>query len=293
MESLESDQELVIQADYILAIVPPRNALATAQRIADACKSSDTSTKRRKVEGLEGLQARRKPFYIDLNAIPARLSREISDLLSNSSVATSSSPVTSEFCHFLDGGIIGLPPSQDPSSGSWKKPSLVISGSPQLPPTFTKLSEVLNMKLISDKIGAASTLKLMFASLTKGLTALSILSFSTAQQESLLPELLEHLQEFSPQAAAMAVQGVSAMPSKAYRWIDEMQGIGEAMDTEGKWKKVGSSVFDGIAEVYRTIAEETPLGEKKMDGHKRERSAEDVAQIVAESLEKLSKRKTK
>lgn len=69
-----------------------------------------------------------------------------------------------------------------------------------------------------------------FAALTKGLTALSILSFSTAQRESLLPELLDHLDAYSPHTAAFAHAGGVGMSPKAYRWVDEMRGIGETLD---------------------------------------------------------------
>jgi hypothetical protein len=186
-------------------------------------------------------------------------------------------------CHFIDGGIIGGPPSQDAATQEWKKPSVVISGSVEFPSTFASLSETLNMKLVSPKIGAASTLKLTFASLTKGLTALSILSFSTAQAENVLPELLQHLDAYSPHTAALSKKGVTGMPPKAYRWVEEMRGIGEAFDTEGHWDGVGGSVYDGIAEVYRTVAEETVLGEEKVGQRSRGKTVEDVAKILAES----------
>ena len=134
-------------------------------------------------------------------------------------------------CHYIDGGIIGTPPSNISTTtsgssassdyGAWKKPSLVISGDVELPATFPRLADTLNMKLVSSRIGAASTLKLSFAALTKGLTALSILSFSTAQQESLLPELLQHLEEYAPSHASMAGKGMSTM-----REMEREYGLG-------------------------------------------------------------------
>ena len=274
IESLPSDQDLVVQSDYILSIVPPRDALATARRIADACKLSDTATKRESIEDPDGLPSRRKPYYVDLNATSAQLSSEVGSLF-----ADSSSP-SSVLCHFLDGGIIGAPPSPN-QDGNWKKPSMVISGSVDLPPSFGKLAETLNMKLVSPRIGAASTLKLSFAALTKGFTALSILSFSTVQRESLLPELLEHLEEYSPPIASIAGKGVIGMAPKAYRWVDEMRGIGETLDTEGCWDGLGENVYGSFAEVYRKIAEETVLGEERVGNRERGTTVEDVADIIA------------
>ncbi|KAL2216664.1 6-phosphogluconate dehydrogenase [Thermoascus aurantiacus ATCC 26904] len=264
IEDLPSDQNLVIQSDYILSIVPPRDALATARRISTACQLPDTMARRAEVPDHEGLGTRPKPCYIDLNAIPARLAREIASTFSPASTSPSNDDGT-VLCQFLDGGIIGAPPSQDSQSKSWQKPSLV----------------TLNMKIISATVGSASTLKLSFAALTKGLTALAILSFATAEKEEILPELLEHLEEYSPHTAALCTRGVTGMPPKAYRWVEEMRGIGEAFDAEGSWRGLGESVFGAFAEVYRTVAEETVLGQEKVGKRRRGTTVADVAQIMA------------
>ena len=294
IETLSSDEELVILSDYILSIVPPKDALATARRVARACKLSSSRAKRQGIEDTDGLEVRRHPYYVDLNAISGRLSAEVGSLFvetpSESPSSVSGPGPASVVCHYLDGGIIGPPPSNISTTtscssassdyGVWKKPSLVISGDVDLPATFPRLADTLNMKLVSSRIGAASTLKLSFAALTKGLTALSILSFSTAHQESLLPELLQHLEEYAPSHASMAGKGVIGMAPKAYRWVDEMRSIGEAFDTEGCWDGVGAEVYDSFAEVYRTMAEDTALGGEKVGKRTRGTTVEDAAEII-------------
>lgn len=245
--------------------MPPRDALATARRISEACELPDTVAKRESIKDPDGLPTRRRPYYVDLNATPARLASEVGSLFAD--------------CHFLDGGIIGPPPSQN-ADGSWKKPSLVISGTVDLPPSFPQFAGTLNMKLVSPRIGAASTLKLTFGALTKGLTALSILSFSTAERESLLPELLQHLEEYAPPIAAIAGKGVAGMAPKAYRWVDEMRGIGETLDHAGSWGGIGEEVYGSFAEVYRQIAEETELGEETVGNRMRGTTAEEAVDII-------------
>lgn len=277
IEALPSDQELVVQADYVLSIVPPRDALAIAQRIAAACQQPDTSTKRDALEDVNDRPSRSPLYLLELNATPPRLAEEMASLFETADAEATSKPAR---CHFLDGGIIGGPPS--PTDGQWKKPSVVLSGAVDLPSTWAALAAVLNLKLVSERIGAASTLKLSFAALTKGLTALSILSFSTAQRESLLPELLDHLQQYSPHTASLARAGVIGMSPKAYRWVDEMRGIGEAFDREGGWDGVGSSVYGGIADIYRTVAEDTLLGQERVGARQRGTSVEDAAQLIAQ-----------
>ncbi|KAJ5435979.1 Dehydrogenase multihelical [Penicillium cf. griseofulvum] len=279
IETLPSDQALVIQADYVLSIVPPRNAVATAGRIAEAYAQPSTGSLREVLEDVESKPKRSKLYYLELNAVPARLVSEMAAQFDEPTTATDSG----RGCHFLDGGIIGGPPSQSTQDGSsWKKPSVVVSGVVDLAPAFATLAAVLNIKLVSPRIGAASTLKLSFAALTKGLTALSILSLSTARKESMLPELLALLEEHSPRTAALATNGVVAMSPKAYRWEDEMRGIGEAFDAEGGWNGVGADVYGGFAEIYRTIAEDTVLGEERVEHRVRGMTVEDAAQIIAE-----------
>ncbi|KAJ5093190.1 Dehydrogenase multihelical [Penicillium angulare] len=294
IEALPSDQELVIQADYILSIVPPRDALAIAERISGAYKQPDTATSREALEDVNGRPSRSPLYFLELNATPGRLAEEMAELfvmdITNATTSCSTEASTQP-CHFLDGGIIGGPPSRNTPDGKWKKPSIVLSGSVDLLPsstststtsTWAPLAEVLNMKLVSERIGAASTLKLSFAALTKGLTALSIMSFSTAARESLLPELLEHLQQYSPHTAALAQSGIIGMSPKAYRWVDEMRGIGEAFDREGGWDGVGSSVYGGFAEIYRGVAEDTILGQERVEARQRGTSVEDAATIIAQ-----------
>jgi len=168
----------------------------------------------------------------------------------------------------------------------------------------------LNMKILGPKIGQASALKSCFASLTKGMTALSILSFTTAHTCGVLKELQEHLAEFSPKALEMAQWGLVAMPPKAYRWVEEMRQINETFVEEGGFSgailsangsghngtphqgpdnvqinaRSAGGVFEGVAEIYRLIADDTVLGEERVEKRKRGTDAQDVAECVKEGI---------
>ncbi|KAJ5988705.1 Dehydrogenase multihelical [Penicillium waksmanii] len=282
IEAFPSVHELVVQADYILSIVPPRNAFATAERVAEACRQPETQSQRELLEDVNGQPSRSPLYFLELNATPARSAEEAATLFQTQTQDQDQAPRRFVPNIFLDGGIIGAPPTQRPD-GSWKRPSVVVSGTVEnsTPATFTELAKALNIKVVSERIGAASTLKLTFAALTKGLTALSILSFSTAEREAVLPELLAHLEEYSPATAGLARSGVVGMSPKAYRWEEEMRGIGETLDREGGWEGVGERVYGGIAEIYRTVAEETILGQERVGQRERGTSVEDAAQIIA------------
>lgn len=240
---LEQDGDIVDQADYILSIVPPRDALATAKRVVAA-----------KLE----LEKRRSPlYYVDLNAIAPRSARQIAEIFV---------PVT-EQVKFIDGGIIGGPPAPKPDSpGEWKKPSLVVSGPHSLHQDHSghgaSLASVLNMRHVADEIGPASGLKMCFASTTKGLTAIAIQSFTTASRLGVLDELREHLSNYSPKTGQLAEAGVKGMTTKAYRWVEEMRQIGETFEVDGGWEK-DAAIFPGAAALYDFVAGVEGVGGKK------------------------------
>ncbi|KAK5946802.1 hypothetical protein PMZ80_000945 [Knufia obscura] len=320
-----SDDDLLAQADIILSIVPPRDALATAKRVADACKSAAAARKDRK--GSDS-----SVMYIDLNAIsprtvakifplfhsvpetpPApstpslarRLTRTLSlagqQLQDSNSETPPPPPITIKF---LDGGIIGSPPSREKdkskdnadsassstsgdastSTTTWKRPSIPVSG-PHESILSPDLISTLNMKFVSDKIGTASALKACFASLTKGFTALSILSYTTAATCGVLPELKSHLDEFVPGLSERAERGMTGMPPKAYRWVDEMREIGKTFKSSGGMK-FGGELFDQVGEVYRFVSEDTVLGGERVGKRKRGTTVEDVAECVEEGVQR-------
>lgn len=79
---MDADQELVAQADYLLSIVPPWDAVSTAKRFTQAT-AGDVRDKDK-----EPL------FYIDLNAISPSRARTLEALLKDSPMM-----------RFLDGGV--------------------------------------------------------------------------------------------------------------------------------------------------------------------------------------------
>lgn len=287
--SVATDEDLVVQADIILSIVPPRDAVANARRILGACRSTSVTKRANRTPTLT---------YVDLNAISPRSAKTIASLVASDASTTPHRRRTSSFSFksdpeiqpipvkFLDGGIIGGPPSRQPDK-TWKRPSIVVSG-PRAHSLDEELSAILNLKHISDFIGPASALKACFASLTKGFTALSILSFTTASACGVLPELQQHLAEFNPAGGAAAARGLVSMPPKAHRWVDEMKEIGETFAEVGGFGEGlgGRAVFNGISEVYQFVAEGTELGREKTRTGKRGKTAEDVTKCMREGMRK-------
>ncbi|KAF4994188.1 hypothetical protein FGRMN_5962 [Fusarium graminum] len=275
VELLESDVDLVQWSSVILSIVPPKDAEAIATRITDALTSLDNP---------------KEIYFIDLNAIAPSTIKAIA-----SSIKASGAPV-----RFIDGSIIGSPPkaaASSPDTGKkpssdefpdWSRPSLPVSGPDSLTslPFGDKLVSVLNMKHISLEIGAASGLKMCFASLTKGFTAIATQSFTTAHNLGVLDALKDEIGGMSPAILTSAEKSVPSMPPKAYRWVREMEEIALTFNEEAGWDK---GMFEGAASVYKDIAENEILGSEKVGKRNRGTTLDDVAAAAAEGLQKKRK----
>ena len=230
-----SDGELVSKCDYILSIVPPRDAIATATRVIEALDSA-----------LEPRNGKGLLYYLDLNAISPSTAKIIAE-------SFNSSPVV-----FIDGGIIGGPPAppRDSTSNEWTRPGIPLSGPDTLgsaPQNGANLASTLNTKDVGPTIGSASGLKCCFAAISKGLIALALQSFSTASSLDVLPHLQSYLQLYNPRGGEAAEKGITGCSQKAYRWIEEMNQIGECFALDGGWSEQ-ANVFGQIAGVYESLA---------------------------------------
>jgi hypothetical protein len=156
IELFSTDEDIVSRADYILSIVPPRDAVATAKRVGEAFGK----TTRDQAERL---------YYLDLNAISPATAKVIAQLFSQNTLSQYEPDV-----RFMDGGIIGGPPAPSPNETSgWSRPGIPISGPEPLqraPVSGAHLADVLNTRWLGKDVGSASGLKCCFAALSKGCT---------------------------------------------------------------------------------------------------------------------------
>jgi len=189
IELVDTDTELVAQCDYILSIVPPRDAVITAGRIISALNSTPAPRP----------TSSHPLYFLDLNAISPSTARAIAASFESQTPAL----------RFVDGGILGGPPSLAADS-TWKRPGIPISGPHALstaPASGTQLADTLNTQHVSPTIGSASGLKCCFAALNKGIAALALQSFSTASSLDVLPHMQKYLEEYTPAVGQLAARG--------------------------------------------------------------------------------------
>ncbi|KAI8964382.1 6-phosphogluconate dehydrogenase C-terminal domain-like protein [Daldinia sp. FL1419] len=268
VELLNSDEALTQQCSVILSVVPPRDAVATAQRVVDAVSGPLRRTEDNPL------------YFADLNAVAPSSVKRIASLFNERL-----------YVRFIDGSILGGPPAPKGADGTeWALPRIPTSGPYQfsdIPEFGAKLAATLNTNHVSAEVGAASGLKMCFASFSKGFTSLAIQSFTTAHRLGVLPELQGELQALMPRHYEIAEKGVVGMAPKAYRWVAEMEEIARTLSEEAGFP---SDSFTGAAKVYRTVADDTVLGQEKIGKRKRGTTVEDVAAAVAEGLRTKQKK---
>ena len=132
-------------------------------------------------------------------------------------------------------------------------------------------------------MGRASGIKMCYASVTKGTSALHAAALITAEVMGLSEELLTEFSESQAQRLK-AMGGVNSLSAKAFRWIGEMREIAATYDQSG----VSPGFHQGAAEVFRLIAE-SPIGHERPETVDRTRSLEETVAIFAEEARRRSR----
>ncbi len=210
------DDALIDGADFFLSICPPGEAVALAQRVAPALT-----------------RARKKPIYVDCNAISPATAREIGAVLE----ATG--------CRYVDGGIIG-PPPQPNATGT----RVYVSGAAAH--EVAQLSGFgVPFPVLDGPVGAASALKMSYGGITKGFTAIAVAMVLGAARTGSAEALHAELEASQPQLLGWLTRQVPRMYPKAYRWVAEMEEIGHFLDNGTP----SGDMFASIARLYQDIAD--------------------------------------
>ncbi|KAG1864416.1 6-phosphogluconate dehydrogenase C-terminal domain-like protein [Suillus subluteus] len=218
-----SVDELVLKSDWILSILPPRDAVSFAEKIQE-------------VAAKHGSALPSPRTFVDCNAVNPETVKRIAALFAGTSIG------------FVDAGIIGGPPKGD------QNPTFYASAEDvRILDEFTALSKyglkVSPLKGEGVGVGDASALKMSYAGITKGTTGLytTMVLAAHASSPATADALMRELQTSQPILLDRLVKTVPPMVPKAYRWIGEMEEIAEFVGgSEG-------DVYRGIAKVYERI----------------------------------------
>jgi 3-hydroxyisobutyrate dehydrogenase-like beta-hydroxyacid dehydrogenase len=216
----------IAASDFILSIVPPGEAMGLAERLAPALR-----------------QAGRKPVYVDCNAV------------SPDTVGKIAAVVQETGARFVDGGIIGPPPEPDSS-----KTRLYVSG-PDADAVTVLQQHGLSTPVQPGPIGAASAMKMSYAGITKGFTALGAAMMLAATRAGTADALIAEMKVSQPMLLRWLTSQMPKMPSKAYRWVAEMEEISAFVGND----PAGAAFYQAAARLYERIAADLTSSRSETD----------------------------
>jgi 3-hydroxyisobutyrate dehydrogenase-like beta-hydroxyacid dehydrogenase len=214
-------QKVVETCDVVLSILNPAAAVDNARAAAAAMRA-----------------AGRRCVFVDCNAVAPQTAHEIDAI------------VRAAGGECIDAGIIGPPPRGK------ARTRIYVSGS-QAALMEQLAGPNIDIRVMGERIGDASAIKMCYASYTKGAAALGVEMLMAARRLGVDAALDRELQESLADNRQWILSRTTVMPPKAYRWVPEMLEIAKTF--EGV--KLTPRMLLGAADMYEMIAQ-TPLGEE-------------------------------
>ncbi|MDH4276761.1 MAG: DUF1932 domain-containing protein [Acidimicrobiia bacterium] len=220
LEAVETLGAAVARADIVVSICPPSAADSVADHVASA--------------GFDGV-------YVDANAIAPTKARRIGR----------------RFDRFIDGGIIGPPPTEPGTT------RLYLSGRGDDPHDVAALwsGSELDARVIDGDIGAASALKMTYAAWTKGSAALLATIVAGADAMGVGDDLEREWDLSQPGLGERVQRTAAAVGPKAWRFTGEMTEIASTFADIG----LPAGFWTAAAETYGRLAPLKEVDESTVD----------------------------
>ncbi|HCP24700.1 MAG: NAD(P)-dependent oxidoreductase [SAR202 cluster bacterium] len=237
--------DLVEQSDIVMSVTVSEAVPGLCKEIADAVKATGTDL-----------------LFAECNAIAPALSREMEGVLNASGA------------RYVDASIIGGPPRNGSS------PRVYASGDNVA--EFEQLRDFgLDVRNLGPELGRASGIKMCYAAMTKGTTALHAELLIAAEKLGLTEEVMAEFAGSQPAVVQRMEGWLPGMPAKSRRWVSEMQEIEKTFSDMG----LTPDIFKGVAEMYRMIGA-TPLGDENPESRDKDRTLQETVRIIAENMGK-------
>ncbi|MFC1957269.1 DUF1932 domain-containing protein [Chloroflexota bacterium] len=222
MRDVPSLDHLVREADLLLSVLVPSEAVALGKRVADSIRRTGA-----------------RPVFADINAIAPQTITNIGRMIADAGIT------------FIDGGIIGLPPQAGKSN------TRIYCSGPDTTAMESLAKSGLDIRVLGTNIGQASGLKMVYAASTKGTTALWTELMVAARALGLEDALKAEFEISHSDIAEKLVGRIPSMPRRARRWVGEMEEIAATFEGLG----MTPFMLQGAAEMYRLVSK-TPLADQ-------------------------------
>ena len=233
--------DMVAQSQIILSISVSEMVPSICQQVADAIKATNANV-----------------LFAECNAISPQLSRQMEPI------------ITEAGGRYIDASIVGGPPLNGSS------PRFYASGDNTA--EFEGLSNFgLDVRTVGTEVGQASGIKMCYAAMTKGSSALYSELLMAAEMMGLSDFVKAEFQSSQPAVLQRMERGLPGVPAKARRWVSEMEEIKDTFEQLG----LTPHLFQGVADMYRMIGS-TSMGDETPQTRDGDRSLEETIRLMAE-----------
>lgn len=236
--------DLVQQSDLVMSMTVSAAVPGLCREVADAVRATGSDI-----------------LFAECNAIAPQLTRELEPV------------ITEAGGRFVDVSIIGGPPRPGYS------PHFYTSG--EQADQFAQLNDFgLEVIKLDGAVGKASGIKMCYAAMTKGTSALHAQLLMAAELMGLTEPLLEEFRSGQSAVLQRMERGIPTVPPRSRRWVSEMEEIRDTFAHLG----MTPHLFEGVAEMYRFIGS-TPLGEEFPESRDKERTFTETIRILAQFVQ--------
>ena len=233
--------DMVAQSQIILSISVSEMVPSICQQVADAIKATNANV-----------------LFAECNAISPQLSRQMEPI------------ITKAGGRYIDASIVGGPPLNGSS------PRFYASGDNTA--EFEGLANFgLDVRTAGTEVGQASGIKMCYAAMTKGSSALYSELLMAAEMMGLSDFVIAEFQSSQPAVLQRMERGLPGVPAKARRWVSEMEEIKDTFEHLG----LTPHLFQGVADMYRMIGS-TSMGDETPQTRDGDRSLEETIRLMAE-----------
>jgi 3-hydroxyisobutyrate dehydrogenase-like beta-hydroxyacid dehydrogenase len=244
LRNVGSLDAVIGEAQIVLCIMPPEFSPATADAVAASMGRTGHT-----------------PPYADCNAIAPETAKQIEAVIVGAGAK------------YIDAGIVGSPPGKTP------KPTRFFTSGPDAALMDVFDNKGISIKQCGPEIGRGSAVKMCYAGITKGTSALHAAILIAAEALGVADELYEEL-AYSQEGQLKRMENMTpALPAVSARYIGEMREISKTMGSVG----VTTGFHDGATDLYQ-LMEKTPFASELRETVDKDRTLRQTVQVCAEYL---------
>ena len=236
-------EKLVSTVDVIISVLDPAHAVTKAREVAAAIKSTGS-----------------KIMFVNGNAVAPRTAQEIDGIIRAAGGSC------------VDGSILRVTTREGKS-----ELRLYVSG-PEAAELTQINDEILKIRVVGEKVGNASALKMCYGAFTKGALALGVELLLASHKLGVAEEVAAEFEDTQPEVYKWILGRTIGMAPKAYRYVPEMLEVATTFEDAGMTRRM----LEGAADVFEMLAKTQLAKETPEESKERGRTGKQIVKALAE-----------